>query len=217
MVNLPCNSQSTDVILTNKLKLKYVATMRYNHIYMYLHVFNFVWIQSKLYLEHLQRMFKIRLASALILHVAWRLRTMYTSTKYQINQYWSIFRGILIDCLKGTENKNAEFNHADFPLPTIMQEITQWNASLHACCRGDASLLVPKTGSTLYSEGSFVRSFLSPKPFEVAMVRRTYGPKVLYSEVPLLRKLLCSEDSIFRKALHYMDSTLRRFFSPKFI
>ena len=76
--------------------------------------------------------------------------------------------------------------------------------------------LVPK-GSTLYSEGSFVRRFFSPKPFEVAMVRRTYGPKVLYSEVPLLRKLLCSEDSIFRKALHYMDSILRRFFSPKFI
>ena len=72
-------------------------------------------------------------------------------------------------------------------------------------------------GSTLYSEGSFVRRFFSPKPFEVAMVRRTYGPKVLYSEVPLLRKLLCSEDSIFRKALHYMDSMLRRFFSPKFI
>ena len=72
-------------------------------------------------------------------------------------------------------------------------------------------------GSTLYSEGSFVRRFFSPKPFEVAMVRRTYGPKVLYPEVPLLRKLLCSEDSIFRKALHYMDSMLRRFFSPKFI
>ena len=77
-------------------------------------------------------------------------------------------------------------------------------------CQGD-------TGSTLYSEGSFVRRFFSPKPFEVAMVRRTYGPKVLYSEVPLLRKLLCSEDSTFRKALHYMDSMLRRFFSPKFI
>ena len=72
-------------------------------------------------------------------------------------------------------------------------------------------------GSTLYSEGSFVRRFFSPKPFEVAMVRRTYGPKVLYPEVPLLWKLLCSEDSIFRKALHYMDSMLRRFFSPKFI
>ena len=72
-------------------------------------------------------------------------------------------------------------------------------------------------GSTLYSEGSFVRRFFSPKPFEVAMLRRTYGPKVLYSEVPLLRKLLCSEDSIFRKAPHYMDSMLRRFFSPKFI
>ena len=73
------------------------------------------------------------------------------------------------------------------------------------------------TGSTLYSEGSFVRRFFSPKPFEVAMVRRTYGPKVLYFEVPILRKLLCSEDSIFRKALHYMDFMLRRFFSPKFI
>ena len=72
-------------------------------------------------------------------------------------------------------------------------------------------------GSTLYSEGSFVRRFFCPKPFEVAMLRRTYGPKVLYSEVPLLRKLLCSEDSIFRKAPHYMDSILRRFFSPKFI
>ena len=73
------------------------------------------------------------------------------------------------------------------------------------------------TGSTLYSEGSFVRRFFSPKPFEVAMVWRTYGPKVLYSEVPLLRKLSCSDGSIFRKALHYMDSMLRRFFSPKFI
>ena len=73
-----------------------------------------------------------------------------------------------------------------------------------------------QTGSTLNSEGSFVRRFCIPKPFEVAMVRRTYGPKVLYSEVPLLRKL-CSEDSIFRKAFHYMDSMLRRFFSPKFI
>ena len=61
------------------------------------------------------------------------------------------------------------------------------------------------------SEGSF-----SPKPFEVAMLRKTCGPKVLYSEVHLVR-LLCSEDSIFRKALHYMDSMLRRFFSPKFI
>ena len=76
---------------------------------------------------------------------------------------------------------------------------------------------VASLGSTLYSDGSFVRRFFSPKPFEVAMLRRTYGPKVLYSEVPLLRKLLCSEDSIFRKAPHYMDSMLRRFFSPKFI
>ena len=78
-------------------------------------------------------------------------------------------------------------------------------------------VLYKYTGSTLYSEGSFVRRFFSPKPFEVAMLRRTYGPKVLYSEVPLLRKLLCSEDSIFRKASHYMDSMLRRLFSPKFI
>ena len=52
---------------------------------------------------------------------------------------------------------------------------------------------IVNTGSTLYSEGSFFRRFFSPKPFEMAMVRRTYGPKVLYSEVPLLRKLLCSE------------------------
>ena len=66
----------------------------------------------------------------------------------------------------------------------------------------------------IYSEGSFVRSFFSPKPFEVAMLRRTRGPKVLYSEVHLVRRLLCSEDSIFRKALHYMDSMLRSFFSP---
>ena len=77
--------------------------------------------------------------------------------------------------------------------------------------------MMEPTGSTLYSEGSFVRRFFSPKPFGVALVRRTYGPNVLYSEVPLLRKLLCSDDSIFRKALHYMDSMLRRFFSPKFI
>ena len=67
-------------------------------------------------------------------------------------------------------------------------------------------ICVDHLGSTLYSEGSFVRRFFSPKPFEVLMVRRTYSPTVLYSEVPLLRKLLCSEDSIFRKALHYMDS-----------
>ena len=40
-----------------------------------------------------------------------------------------------------------------------------------------------------------VRRFLSPKPFEVAMLRRTCGPKVLYSEVHLVRRLLCSEDS----------------------
>ena len=71
-------------------------------------------------------------------------------------------------------------------------------------------------GSTLYSEGSFVRSFFSPKPFEVAMCRRTCGPKVLYSEVHLVWRLLFSEDSIFRKALHYMDCMLRSFFSPKF-
>ena len=89
-------------------------------------------------------------------------------------------------------------------------EISLWN--------GIISLLwVNKIGSTLYSEGSFVRRFFSPKPFKVAMVQRTYGPKVLYSEVPLLRKLLCSEDSILRKALHYMDSMLRRFFCPNFI
>ena len=49
-------------------------------------------------------------------------------------------------------------------------------------------LLRSEIGSTLYYEGSFVRRFFSPKPFEVAMVRRTYGPKVLYSEVPVLRK-----------------------------
>ena len=77
-----------------------------------------------------------------------------------------------------------------------------------------------KRGSTLYSEGSFVRRFFGPKPFEVAMVRRTYGPKVLYSEVPLLRKLLRSEDYILRKALHYIilcyeDSLVRSSFSPK--
>ena len=75
----------------------------------------------------------------------------------------------------------------------------------------------PATGSTLYSEGSFVRRFFSPKAFEVAMVRRTCGPKVLYYERSIVRKLLCSEDSLFRKALHYMDSMLRRFFSPKCI
>ena len=61
------------------------------------------------------------------------------------------------------------------------------------------------------------REFICPKHFEVAMLRRTCGPKVLYSEVHLVRMLLCSEDSIFRKALHYMDSMLRRFFSPKFL
>ena len=54
----------------------------------------------------------------------WRLRT-----RYQRNQYCNIFQGIPIDCLRGTLNKNAEFNHADFPLPTIMQVITQWNSS----------------------------------------------------------------------------------------
>ena len=56
-----------------------------------------------------------------------------------------------------------------------------------------------KTGSTLYSEGWFVRRFFSPKPLGVPMLRRTYGPKVLYSEVPLVRRLLCSDDFIFRK------------------
>ena len=71
------------------------------------------------------------------------------------------------------------------------------------------------TGSTLYSESSLFLRFFRPKPFEVAMLRRTCGPKVLYSEVHLARRL-CSEDSKFRKALHYMDSMLRRFFSPKF-
>ena len=90
----------------------------------------------------------------------------------------------------------------------------QWNNHWKYCITLTYAI---ERGSTLYSEGSFVRRFFSPKPFEVAMVRRTYGPKVLYSEVPLLRKLLCSEDSIFRKAPHYMDSMLRRFFSPKFI
>ena len=72
-------------------------------------------------------------------------------------------------------------------------------------------------GYTLYSESSFVRRFFSPKPFEVAMLRRTCGPKVLYSEVHLVQRLLCSEDSIFRKAFHYMNSMLRRFFRPQFI
>ena len=89
-------------------------------------------------------------------------------------------------------------------LTNVVRDVVIW------CIYGE-------TGSSLYSEGSFDRRFFSPKPFEVAMVRRTYGPKVLYPEVPLLRKLLFSEDSIFRKALHYMDSMLRRFFSPKFI
>ena len=56
-------------------------------------------------------------------------------------------------------------------------------------------------GSTLYSEGWFVRRFFSPKPLGVPMLRRTYGPKVLYPEVPLVRRLLCSDDFIFRKAL----------------
>ena len=70
-------------------------------------------------------------------------------------------------------------------------------------------------GSTLYSEGSVFRRFLCPKPFEVAMLRRSCGPKVLYSEVHLVWGLLCSDDSIFQKALHYMDSMLQRFFSPK--
>ena len=45
----------------------------------------------------------------------------------------------------------------------------------------NAIVFIEQAGSTLYSEGSFVRRFFSPKPFEVAMVRRTYGPKVLYS------------------------------------
>ena len=71
---------------------------------------------------------------------------------------------------------------------------------------------VVSLGSTLYSEGSFVRRFFSPKPFEVAMVRRTYGPKVLYSEVPLLRKLLCSEDSIFRTSPVVYGFCVTKFF-----
>ena len=72
-------------------------------------------------------------------------------------------------------------------------------------------------GSTLYSKGLFVRRFFRPKPFEVAMLRRTCGPKVLNSEVHLLRRLLCSWDSIFRKDLNHIDSMLRRFISPKFL
>ena len=52
------------------------------------------------------------------------------------------------------------------------------------------------------SEGSLVWSPLR----WLAMFRRTCGPKVLYSEVHLVWGLLCSEDSIFRKVLHYMDS-----------
>ena len=70
--------------------------------------------------------------------------------------------------------------------------------------------------STLYSEGSFVWRFYIPKPFEVAMLRRTCGPRVLCSEVHLVRMLLWSEDSMIRKALHHMDSMLRRFFNHKF-
>ena len=58
---------------------------------------------------------------------------------------------------------------------------------------------------------------------EVSLVRSSLWwlcseePVVLYSEVHLVRRLLFSEDFIFRKALHYMDSMLRSFFSPKFI
>ena len=100
----------------------------------------------------------------------------------------------------------------------VVTPIWRNNDIMASRARYDCVALVRvKTGSTLYSKGSFVRRFFSPKPFEVAMVRRTYGPKVLYSEVPLLRKLLCPEDYIFRKDLHCMDSMLRRFFSPKFI
>ena len=58
---------------------------------------------------------------------------------------------------------------------------------------------------------------LYPKPFQVAVLRRTCGPKVHYSIIHLVRRLLCSEDSLFRKALYYINSTLQRFFSPKFI
>ena len=88
-----------------------------------------------------------------------------------------------------------------------------WPGHVKQCWR----IHIVQSGSTLYSESSFVRRFFSPKPFEVAMLRRTCGQKVLYSEVNLVRRLLYTEDSIFRKARHYMDSMLRMFFSPKFI
>ena len=86
----------------------------------------------------------------------------------------------------------------------------------HLCSTNSVHWTMTVTGSTIYSEGSFVRSFFSPKLFQVIMLRRTCGPKVHYSEVHLVRRLLFSEDSIFRKALHYMDSMLRSFCSPKF-
>ena len=72
-------------------------------------------------------------------------------------------------------------------------------------------------GLPSFSEDSFVRRFFCLKPFEVVMLWRTCGPKVLYSEVPQVQRLLCSEDSIFRKATHYTDSILGRFFNLKFI
>ena len=45
-----------------------------------------------------------------------------------------------------------------------------------------------------------------------------YVTKVLSSEVNLVRRILCSEDCIFRKLpLHYTGSILRRLFSPNFL
>ena len=78
----------------------------------------------------------------------------------------------------------------------------------------------------LWTEGPLFRSSSSPK---VVIFRRFHIPKgpalygfyvtkVLLSEVHLVRRVLCSEDSIFRKSpLHYTGSILRGFFSPKFL
>ena len=88
----------------------------------------------------------------------------------------------------------------------------------------NAIVFIEQAGSTLYSEGSFVWMFFSPKPFEVAMVRRTYGPKVFipkflysescnvpkipYSERPSTIWILCYEDSLVRSSSSLVYSTV---------
>ena len=75
-------------------------------------------------------------------------------------------------------------------------------------------------GSTLYSEGSFVRRFFSPNPLkwlwsEEPMVRRSFIPKFLYSESCYVPKIPNSERPTTIWILCYEDSLVRSSSSPK--